>query len=44
MHVAHKFSAFRKQMEAITFYILRKKYVISRNIYLIEKIKTWQIY
>ena len=24
-------------MEAITFYILRKKYVISRNIYLIEK-------
>ena len=21
-----------------------KKYVISRNIYLIEKIKTWQIY
>ena len=29
-----------KQMEAITFYILRKKYVISRNIYLREKIKT----
>ena len=29
-----------KQMEAITFYILRKKYVISRNIYLREKVKT----